>query len=141
VELIAADFTGLPAAAGPAAAVAEGAVQIHDSIPGNICFDYEYGDAAATDAAFARAASIIRLDLTSDRVVGNPMEPKSALAAWDGDKVDIWTGTQGMAALRDSLAAMTGCGPSTSAAASASVAPPMQSTPPWCSPRSARGAR
>ncbi len=108
VELIAADFTGLPAAAGPAAAVAEGAVQIHDSIPGNICFDYEYGDAAATDAAFARAASIIRLDLTSDRVVGNPMEPKSALAAWDGDKVDIWTGTQGMAALRDSLAAMTG---------------------------------
>ena len=53
----------------------------------------------------------MRLTLTSDRVVGNPMEPKAALARWDGEVLDLWTSTQGMAALRDSLAAQTGLPP------------------------------
>ena len=107
-ELITVDLQDLTAAADPEAALAPDAVQIHDAVPGNLCFDYEYGDAAATDAAFAAAATVVRLDLTSDRIVGNPMEPKAALVAWDGDYVDVWTGTQGMTALRDSLAGLTG---------------------------------
>jgi len=108
LELIAVDLRALPAAADPASALAEGATQIHDAIPGNLCFDYDYGDPGATDAAFAAAARTVRLELASDRIVGNPMEPKAALVAWDGDVVDVWTGTQGMAALRDSLAGLTG---------------------------------
>ena len=54
---------------------------------------------------------MVPIELTSDRVVGNPMEPKSALASWDGDMLDLWTGTQGMNALRDSLAGLTGLPP------------------------------
>ncbi len=108
VELITVELRDLAPSADPASALAEDAVQIHASVPGNLCFDYEYGDAAATDAAFASAATVVRLDLTSDRIVGNPMEPKAALVAWDGDCVDVWTGTQGMTALRDSLAGLTG---------------------------------
>ncbi len=108
VELIHVELQDLTAAADPASALATDAVQIHAAAPGNLCFDYEYGDAAATDAAFASAATRVRLDLTSDRIVGNPMEPKAALVAWDGDYVDVWTGTQGMTALRDSLAGLTG---------------------------------
>ncbi len=110
-ELIAAHYEPLPAAATPEAALAPGAPQIHGEVPGNLCFDYEYGDEAATDAAFAGAAHVVRLDLESARVVGNPMEPKSALAAWDGETLDLWTGTQGMVALRDSLASLTGLPP------------------------------
>jgi carbon-monoxide dehydrogenase large subunit len=108
VELITLELSDLTASADPASALAADAVQIHEAVPGNLCFDYEYGDAAATDAAFASAATVVRLDLTSDRIVGNPMEPKAALVAWDGDFVDVWTGTQGMTALRDSLAGLTG---------------------------------
>ena len=111
LELIAVDLHSLPACATPEAALAADAPPIHDAVPGNLCFDYVYGDPAATGAAFAAAAAIVRLDLTSDRVVGNPMEPKSAIAAWDADGVELWTGTQGMAALRDSLAAITGLPP------------------------------
>ena len=111
LELIAIEYEDLPALPTPAAALAEGAAQIHLTVPGNLCFDYEYGDLAATDAAFAAAAHVITLDLTSERVVGNPMEPKSALASWDGDVLDLWTGTQGMTALRDSLAGLTGLPP------------------------------
>ena len=110
-ELIQAEYEGLPAAASAKAALALGAPTLHDSVPGNLCFDFEYGDAAATQAAFAAAAHTVRLELDSARVVGNPMEPKAALVAWDGQHLDIWTATQGMVAFRDSLAGLTGLDP------------------------------
>lgn len=106
-ELIVVEYRALDALADPAAALAPGAVQIHAAVPGNLCFDFDYGDEAATQAAFDAAAHIVRLDLTSGRVVGNSMEPKAALAAWDGDAVDVWAGTQGMTAIH-SLAGLTG---------------------------------
>ena len=107
-ELIAIDYDPLGAVADAASALAAGAPQLHEAVPGNLCFDFDYGDEAATDAAFSRAAHIVRLTLTSDRLVGNPMEPKAALAAWDGEMLDLWTATQGMSAFRDSLAGQTG---------------------------------
>jgi carbon-monoxide dehydrogenase large subunit len=108
-EMIAVEYRTLPVIVDAEAALAPGAPQIHEEIPGNLCFDYEYGDAPdAVEAAFAGAAHVVRLKLESARVVGNPMEPKAALAAWDGETLDLWTGTQGMAALRDSLAGLTG---------------------------------
>lgn len=107
-ELIAVDYETLPVVADAAAALASDAPIIHDAVPDNLCFDFDYGDAAATDAAFAQAACVVRLTLTSGRVVGNPMEPKAALAAWDNDVLDLWTSTQGMTAMRDSFAAQSG---------------------------------
>ncbi len=107
-DLVAVTYHDRPAVTDATAALAAGAPLVHDDVPGNLCFDYEYGDEAATDAAFANAAHIVRLTLTSDRIAGNPMEPKAAIAAWDGDVLDIWTSTQGMTALRDSLASITG---------------------------------
>ncbi len=110
-ELITVTYEALPVVADAADALAPGAAVIHESVPGNLCFDFDYGDATATDAAFAAAAFVVRLTLRSGRVVGNPMEPKAALAAWDGDVLDLWTSTQGMTAMRDSLAAQTGLPP------------------------------
>jgi len=51
VELIEVDYDDLPAVASLDAAGAEGAPLVWDDAPGNICFDWEIGDAAATDAA------------------------------------------------------------------------------------------
>ncbi len=110
-ELILVDYDTLDAVTDMEAALEPGAPQLHPSVPGNLCFDYEYGDAAATDAAFATAAHVIELDLTSERVVGNPMEPKAALARWDGDVLELWSPTQGMAALKGSLCSLTGLPP------------------------------
>jgi carbon-monoxide dehydrogenase large subunit len=111
VELITIEYETLPAAVDAADALKPGAPLIHSTVPGNLCFDFDYGDEAATDAAFAAAAHVVRLTLTSGRVVGNPMEPKAALAHWDGDILDLWTSTQGMTAMRDSLAAQSGLPP------------------------------
>jgi len=60
-ELIAVDYETLPVVADAAAALASDAPIIHDAVPDNLCFDFDYGDAAATDAAFAQAACVVRL--------------------------------------------------------------------------------
>ena len=110
-ELIAVEYDMLDAVTDPRAALAPGAPQLHDSIPGNLCFTFEYGGEAAADAAFAGAAHVVRLEQDSARVVGNPMEPKAALLAWDGDVLDMWSSSQGMTGMRQSLSALTGVPP------------------------------
>ncbi len=105
-ELIVVDYEELPVVVDPAAALAPDAPQLHDSIPGNVSFDFDFGDEAATNAAFAQAAHVVRIEHESGRVVGNPMEPKAALAVWTGDELDFWSSSQGMSGLRDSLAGL-----------------------------------
>ncbi len=110
-ERVAVEYDTLEAVVDMESALEPGAPQLHPDVPGNMCFDYEYGDEAATAAAFAGAAHVVEVALTSDRVVGNPMEPKAALARWQGDVLELWAGTQGMAAMRDSLCGLTGLKP------------------------------
>src|SRR5262249_49095381 len=49
----------------------------------NRSVDSEVGDKEATDAAFARAAHIVRLETAINRVTGVPMELRAALGAYD----------------------------------------------------------
>lgn len=107
-ELIQIDYASLPPVVGGAAALAPGAALLHPEIPGNLCYQTEVGDSAATQAAFAAATHVVRIEMESGRVVGNPMEPKAAMAAWDGDILELWSPSQGMTSLRDSLAGIVG---------------------------------
>ena len=86
---------------------------IHPQIPGNVCFEYEYGNEAAVKEAFARAAHVTRISLESQRIIGNPMEPKACLAAYDAasDTFNVYTATQGMSMMRGGLSAVTGVPP------------------------------
>ena len=110
-EAILVDYEMLESVSDGATALDAGAPTLHDGIPGNLCFDYEYGDAEAVEQAFAGAAHRIVLEMESPRVVGNPMEPKAALAAWDGDMLELWSASQGMTGMRDGLAGLTGVPP------------------------------
>ncbi|HWK46929.1 MAG TPA: xanthine dehydrogenase family protein molybdopterin-binding subunit [Stellaceae bacterium] len=82
-ELVTYDVTQLPAVTGVADAVKPGAPRLFDDVPGNLCTDWECGDKAKTDAAFATAYHIAKLDLVNNRLVGNPMEPRAALGEYD----------------------------------------------------------
>ena len=110
-ELIRIDYASLPPVVGGAAALAQGAPLLHAEIPGNLCYETDYGDSVATQAAFAAARHVVRLEQESGRVVGNPMEPQAAMAAWDGDILELWSPSQGMTSMRDSLAALVGLPP------------------------------
>src|SRR5207245_8305422 len=81
---------------------------LHASIPGNICFDFEYGDAAKTHELIARAEHVVRVRAESPRVAPTPMEPRAALASFDAqtETYEIRCAHQGAFAMRDALAAM-----------------------------------
>ncbi|MDB5804643.1 MAG: xanthine dehydrogenase family protein molybdopterin-binding subunit [Betaproteobacteria bacterium] len=82
-ELVVVDFEELPAAPTVAAARAPGAPQIYPHAPGNVSYDWEDGDAAACERAFAAAHYVERVELLDTRVAPCTMEPRAALAVWD----------------------------------------------------------
>ena len=49
----------------------------------NVLIDAQVGDAAATAAAFAKAAHVVKLETWIPRVTGVPMEPRAAVGEFD----------------------------------------------------------
>jgi carbon-monoxide dehydrogenase large subunit len=109
-EKIELELEDLPAVVEAAAALAQGAPQIHESVPGNLAATYEYGDERAAAEAIARAPHVVRLRLDSTRVCGTPMEPKAAVAAYDAatDSYDVYASSQGLPMILPNLVAITG---------------------------------
>ncbi len=85
-ELLAIEYEPLPAVVSAEAAAAPGAPAVWDDNPGNEAFAVEAGDKAATGAAFARAARIVRHKIVLNRVTANSMEPRGCLAQFDPDE-------------------------------------------------------
>lgn len=112
-ELIAVDYEDLPAVATTADALAPGAPLVHETIPGNLAFDYESGDGEGARAAFVKAAHVVRLTVDNTRVVANPMEPRACLGRYDaasgGYVLNVCT--QGVNILRTQLAGVMGVTP------------------------------
>ena len=107
-EAIVVEYDSLPAVTEAKDALAPGAPQLFDQIPGNLVFDWDNdaGDAKATDAAFANAAHVVKLELINNRVVANSMEPRNAIAEYDpaSGRSTLHTATQGAHFVRDTLA-------------------------------------
>jgi len=82
-ELIQVDYVEEPAAIDPVAALQSGAPQVHPEAPGNLCYDWHLGDLTAVEAAFAKAAKIVKLDLVNNRLVPNAMEPRAAIGEFN----------------------------------------------------------
>jgi carbon-monoxide dehydrogenase large subunit len=82
-EAVVVDYEELPAVADVHTAIKAGAPQLHPEAPGNQVYDWVIGDEGATDAAFAKAANVIKLDVTNNRLAPNAMEPRAAIADYD----------------------------------------------------------
>src|SRR3984957_5195636 len=82
-EAVVVDYEVLPAAADIAVAIKPGAPQLHPEAPGNVVYDWALGDEAAVKDAFAKAANVVTLELTNNRLVTNAMEPRAAVAEYD----------------------------------------------------------
>jgi len=112
-EAVQVEYEELPSVTDARAALAAGAPQLHETNPGNLVLDFVGGDEAATAAAFARAAKVVTLSAYHTRVVGNPMEPRAATAAYDAkaDHYTLHVTTQGAGPLRLQVGAMLGVAP------------------------------
>ena len=107
-EQISVEYDDLPAVIGFDAALAEGAQQLHENIPGNVCFDFDYGDEKATAAAIDAAPLVVRLTTESPRVAPVPMEPRAVLASFNeaADQYEIRCSHQGAGTMSQGLAVM-----------------------------------
>ena len=82
-EAVVIEYEELPAVPDVRAAIKPGAPQLHPEAPGNIVYDWVLGDENAVKDAFAKAANVVRLELTNNRLVPNAMEPRAAIADYD----------------------------------------------------------
>jgi carbon-monoxide dehydrogenase large subunit len=106
-ELIAVDYRPLPAVTSVEDAAKPNAPSVHDDAPGNICYDWVIGDQAATDAGFAKAAHVTKVEIVNNRLVANAMEPRAALGDYDRGTGDytLFTTSQNPHLIRLLLAA------------------------------------
>ena len=100
------DVAALPAAVDVDAALAPEAPRLWPEAPGNVALDWGDGDAAAVDAAFARAAHVERVRLVDTRLAPAALEPRAAIGQWDParGRYTLIAGTQGVAVVRRMLA-------------------------------------
>ncbi|WP_025032740.1 xanthine dehydrogenase family protein molybdopterin-binding subunit [Bradyrhizobium sp. DOA9] len=82
-EAVVVDYEELPAVADMRAAIKPGAPQLHPEAPGNQVYDWVIGDEGAVNAAFSKAANVVKLDVTNNRLAPNAMEPRAAIADYD----------------------------------------------------------
>ena len=99
LELIVLDIDDLPVHL----ATAEGGPEIHPEAPGNVGYDWAFGDEAEVAGTFERAAHTTRLELIDNRVFAMPMEPRGCFAEWDGARLHVGFSGQGVWGLRDEL--------------------------------------
>ncbi|MBI3434513.1 MAG: xanthine dehydrogenase family protein molybdopterin-binding subunit [Proteobacteria bacterium] len=105
-EAVGARIEALPAASDVERARAAEAPEIHAGAKGNVVLDWEDGDKAAVDAAFARAAHVARVRLIDTRLAPCAMEPRAAIASYDRQtqSFTLIAPTQGVAIVRKLLA-------------------------------------
>ncbi len=81
-EMIEVDYEPLPAVVSTAKATEAGAAKVWDGCTDNIGFVELLGDKAATDAAFAKAAHIVKHRFIINRVTAAAMEPRGAVGVY-----------------------------------------------------------
>ncbi len=100
-ELIELDYRELPAKID----LAEGGEELHpEEAPGNVAYDFLDGDPDKVEAAFAEAAHVVTFDVGDNRIIVNSMEPRAAYAEWDGERMHLCYGGQGVWGMKDHLA-------------------------------------
>jgi carbon-monoxide dehydrogenase large subunit len=112
-EAVEVDYEPLPFAIDAKASLAAGAPVIWDEIPDNVPVDTHFGDAPATDAAFARADHVVRMKFHVGRVTAAALEPRSALGEYDSQtgRYTLHAGTGGVVRQKREMAAVLNVAP------------------------------
>jgi aerobic carbon-monoxide dehydrogenase large subunit len=82
-DRVAVDYDPLPSVTATAQTVEPGAPPVWDECPDNISNVFEAGNKAETEAAFARAAHVVKRRYVISRVYAHYMEPRGVVGAYD----------------------------------------------------------
>ncbi|MFK0049628.1 xanthine dehydrogenase family protein molybdopterin-binding subunit [Streptomyces sp. NPDC090741] len=105
---IAVEYEPLPVVTRADAALAEGAPQLHEAVPGNLNAYWTCGEKERTEAALAEAEVKVELDLVNQRTINSPIEPRGAVGDYNAatDEYTLYASTQGPHNHRFLLAAL-----------------------------------
>ena len=96
-DLIEVDYETLPAVALLEDAAKDGAPKVWDDNPnGNVAFMLMFGSKEATDAAFAKAKHVVKLNMENNRLTPVSMEPRTAIGDYSAadDSYTLYTSSQ-----------------------------------------------
>ena len=107
MEAIDVRYEPLPCVVDADDAVAPGAPLVWPAATGNVAAAARHGDAAATEAAFGKAAHVVTLDLVNQRLAPSPIEPRAIVASFEAatGRITLRVSNQTPTGLRDSLCA------------------------------------
>ena len=97
------DYDELPNVTHLDDAVAAGAPKVWADAADNFAAEMRHGNAEACDAAFAKAAHVVALDLVNQRLAPTSLEPRSVLGSVDGGRVTLRLSSQMPGGVRDTL--------------------------------------
>jgi carbon-monoxide dehydrogenase large subunit len=94
-------------------AMRPGAPVVWDEVPDNVLVDTLFGNAEATDRAFAGAAHVVKKKFHVGRVTGVPLEPRAALGHYDAatGRYTLYAGSGGAVRQKHELATVLGVPP------------------------------
>ena len=109
-EVVAVDYEPLQAVAHSLTAVQQNAPLARGDASSNISIDAELGDPSATNAAFSKAAHIVRFETWVQRIAGVPMEPRAATVTYEPEteRYTLYAGIGGAVRPKQELAKILG---------------------------------
>lgn len=109
-ELLDIDYDDAEAAAETRRALDADAPRVWQDQTDNTAYVQHVGDKAATDAAFAKADRVSRVEFYNNRLVCNYIEPRGVLGEWvaDENRYVMTTGTQGVHGVKGDMLEILG---------------------------------
>lgn len=96
VDLIEVEYEPLSVIVDAKQAMQDGAPQLHENAPHNLCMEWQCGDKDKTDAAFASAEVSIKEPIINQRLLPTPMETRGSVARYDDatGEFTVWMTSQ-----------------------------------------------
>src|SRR5580692_5171152 len=109
-ELVEVSYGELPAVAGVADALAEGAGAVHEAAPDNVLVDVTPVSSPGLDDIFTSAAHVVEVQASTARITAAPLEGRACVAAFDErtGQVVLQTSTQVPHTVRTAVALSLG---------------------------------
>ena len=82
-EKVLVEIEPLPAVTDVERAIVQGAATVWPDAPNNVALTWRHGDRAAVESAFTQAAHVTTVKLVNNRVLANPIEPRSCIGSYE----------------------------------------------------------
>ena len=107
-EAVEVEYEPLAAVTQAQDALARGAPPVWNEAPDNLVIDTTFGDAPATERAFAAAAHVVKMDFHVPRVTACALEPRAALGDYRDGRYTLWAPSGGAVRQKRDLAGVLG---------------------------------